>query len=195
MCAYMGAWPFTMLPFFSDQPPSIVERVQGYALSDRFFGNFIYSIVLPDSFGLSNAMSEGATFSGWIIGIYKGLSLFGLAIGLLLCSVRNKAWIRNIYPCIVMGKVTAFLGSTMFLIVVVYRDSVPHARSWLLLSRAIAGIGNGIVMIPVELIFVHTTSPEERHLMLSKAVFNVTLGIGLGPLVASVIRSLYIDIA
>merc|ERR1719440_317691 len=46
-------------------------------------------------------------------------------------------------------------------------------------------------MIPVELIFVHTTTPEERPAMLSAAVFNVTLGIGLGPLFASVTRRFF----
>lgn len=187
MLGYMGDWPFSLLT----GECSAAERVQGYCLSDRFFGNFIYSIVLPDSFSLSISMSQNATYSGWIIGIYKGLSLLGLGFALLLCSVHNKAWIKNIYPCIVTGKVMAFIGSLMFLFIVVYRDTVPHAKEWLLFSRAVAGIGNGIVMIPVELIFVHTTTAAERPTMLSKAVFNVTLGIGLGPLVASAIRQMY----
>merc|ERR1719326_1471823 len=107
----MSAWPFTALPWVGDQPVSIVDRVQGFALSDRFFGNFIYSIVLPDSFGISTLMGESATYSGWIIGIYKGLSLLGLAFSLYFCSVHNKAWIRNIYPCMMTGKVMAFAGS------------------------------------------------------------------------------------
>jgi hypothetical protein len=188
MLGYMSAWPFSL---FLSQPPSVVDRVQGYALSDRFFGNFIYSIVLPDSFGLSALLSQSATYSGWIIGIYKGLSLFGLAFSLFLCSVRNKAWIRNIYPTIVVGKTLAFVGSLMFFLVVVYRDVIPYANSLILFSRALSGVGYGIGMIPVELIFVYTTTPAERPAMLTSAVFNVTLGIGLGPLFASVARKLY----
>jgi len=192
MLAYMGFWPFSLI---QSQPTSVVDRVQGYALSDRFFGNFIYSIVLPDSFGLSSLMGESATYSGWIIGIYKGLSLLGLAFSLSFCSVHNKAWIRNIYPCMVTGKVMALAGSVMFLFIVTYRDAVPHAKHWILFSRAVAGTGYGIGMIPVELIFVHTTTSEERPVMLSNAVFNVTLGIGLGPLFASVTRHLYVVIS
>jgi hypothetical protein len=188
MLAYCNAWPFTLL---FNEPASVVELVQGYAMSDRFAGNLIYSIIVPDSLALSAAISEGATYSGWVIGIYKGLAWAGLGVGMLMCCIRNKHWMRNMWYCIFAGKLMALVGSVMFLLIVIYRDSVPNARMWLLSSRSIAGIGVGIVVLPIELVFVHTTTASERPLLLSKAVFNVTLGIGLGPLVASTTRALH----
>ena len=145
-------------------------------------------ISVPDSHALATALGQGASWSG----LYLGISKWGDMVGNLICAFPLHRWPdfwqTGSRKAMMYGLAIMSAGSALCLLAL-SRVSIDSDTSklaiMLCVSRAIIGIGNGIVTQLVIVLLAKLTPPDELPGEFQRAVFYVTVGTGLGPLAAA----------
>ena len=147
-------------------------------------------ISVPDSHALSLALGQGASWSG----LYLGISKWGDMIGNLICAFPlhywPDFWRTSSRQAMMCGLGVMSVGSALCLVTL---SQVGHVGSeenlklaiLLCVSRAVIGVGNGMVTQLVIVLLAKLTPAEDLPSEFQRAVFYVTVGTGLGPLAAA----------
>ena len=144
-------------------------------------------ISVPDSHALSLALKQGASWSG----LYLGISKWGDMIGNLICAFPlhfwPDFWQNSSRQAMMCGLAVMSAGSALCLVTLsqVGNEDSSKLATLLCASRAIIGVGNGMVTQLVIVLLSKLTPPSELPQEFQRAVFYVTVGTGLGPLAAA----------
>ncbi|CAE7922231.1 unnamed protein product [Symbiodinium sp. KB8] len=148
-------------------------------------------ISVPDSHALAIALGQNVSWSG----LYLGISKWGDMIGNLLCAFPLNYWPdfwrSSSREAMICGMTVMSAGSALCLVTLsrVSEDSGVRDSATLpillCVSRAIIGVGNGIVTQLVIVLLSKLTPPDDLPQEFQRAIFYVTVGTGLGPLASA----------
>jgi len=148
-------------------------------------------ISVPDSHALAIALGQNVSWSG----LYLGISKWGDMIGNLLCAFPlnywSDFWRSSSRQAMICGMTVMSAGSALCLVTLSRVSEDFGARDsstlpiLLCVSRAIIGVGNGIVTQLVIVLLSKLTPPDDLPQEFQRAIFYVTVGTGLGPLASA----------
>jgi len=193
LVAILGTYMGLLLWRSSDRP---AERlfVVGYFLT--LADNIVFSLVIPDSYGLVEKLGGAPWLSGLVVGIYKCGTFWGAFLIFLLLHWHPIMWkdfARHSYlvcgMCSVLGTASwlfaaLFAGSSQSL------QNAPAVLALMLFGRVAGGFGAGIRLVMLRTQIPALNSEQARPRRQAALLFAMQVGMGLGPLIAGSTRML-----
>lgn len=172
---------------------SVPEQARSVGLFLMFTGMTNYSMFILDSYHLAEAIGQDASYSGELLGIYFAASGTGSLVMSLLLWVWPPLWKTQPRRILGLTQLITVAGCCIYAWIasyIAYRKvhfvaEVQLLRVWLLVARALCGAGQGLSSSLLQVSFARLTPAPQRPAQMTRFLFSVTLGIGLGPIIVS----------
>jgi len=182
----------------NDEERAPIIWAQTIACFFALVDNISFAIVIPDSYSLVMGLGGTPALSGISVGICKFGMAFGALLTFALMRKRPSAW-QTHGRCIWL--VCASLdvaGATMYAFVCWHASGhLPMKNGWskllltqLLGGRLLLGMGGGMRMMMARTLICHVNDKMDRARHMEHFVFSIMLGLGLGPLISSGVKTL-----
>lgn len=191
LLAVLGTYMGLLLRSSGDRAAERVFVV-GYFLT--LADNMIFSLVIPDSYGLVAKLGGDAYLSGLVIGVFKLGTFFGAAIIYALLRRHPKLWKEYAWHFFVICGLCSVVGTATWLVVSIFAGrshalmSAPTLLAMLLFGRVVGGIGAGLRLIMVRTQLQCLNSTRARPARQASILFAIHVGMGVGPLFAGSAR-------
>lgn len=157
--------------------------------------SIIFTMVIPDSYDLTKSLGGGATLSGAMIGAHKfGTALGALSFFVLIQYVPN-VWRFQTRSTFLVCVVFNLVGTGTYTLIAEAangRLGDNGLRELLLvglfMGRIINGCGSGIRLMLTRTHIARLTPADERPAQQARFLFSITLGMGLGPILAAAVK-------
>eukprot|EP00416_Gambierdiscus_australes_P041817 CAMPEP_0171108714 /NCGR_PEP_ID=MMETSP0766_2-20121228/69466_1 /TAXON_ID=439317 /ORGANISM="Gambierdiscus australes, Strain CAWD 149" /LENGTH=554 /DNA_ID=CAMNT_0011570301 /DNA_START=39 /DNA_END=1703 /DNA_ORIENTATION=+ len=161
--------------------------------------NLSFTVVIPSSYRMARVVGLGAAYSGLLIGLYQlGVCAGAVAMWVTL-RFYPEAW-RFSFPIMVGSTFVSLLGAALYFALSIAAEPffsgvpVEHEKPWmafpLVVSRLLDGFGTGVIVQMGQILIIHLVKSEDRASWMATNQFASMLGIGLGPMVSSVVSAL-----
>jgi len=191
LLAVLGTYMGLLLRSSGDRAAERVFVV-GYFMT--LADNIIFSLVIPDSYGLVSKLGGDAYLSGLVIGVFKLGTFLGAAIIFVLLRRHPKLWKEYSWHFFVICGLCSVVGTATWLVVSIFAGrshalmSAPTLLAMLLFGRVVGGIGAGLRLIIVRTQLQCLNSARARPARQASILFAIHVGMGLGPLFAGSAR-------
>jgi len=178
---------------FSTWSSSPAEITRSLMMLFFFVSGNSFMIVVPDSYELSVAIGMDASWSGFLVGIVHWGDALGVLVAAMQLHMVPDLW-RDSGRIHLCTAAFVMMSGAVFYVCCTWRvsRSKDGATSALLLlaSRMLLGIGCGYAYQLMGVMLQKVTPYAEVPREFSRMAFWVTIGIGSGPMVAALGRSL-----
>lgn len=178
----------------ADRAVASTERARWVFNVGMYLIHVSYTLVIPDSLGVTMALGGGPAMSGAIVGIFKAAQVLGFASLWVLFSLVASAWQRYARSILLAASWICLVGSACMAGVAFSAASGDQRGcqiTLLLLARAVQGVGAGCMIIVFKTYIARTSPPDWNSLHFSRLNLSGMLGIGSGPLLSSIVHWLY----
>jgi len=175
---------------YSERPESRICIVQMVALLS---GNLTYTLVIPSSYFYAQVVGHGAAYSGLLIGVLQTGALAGAVLTWLGLHLQPGIWrsrslLLAAVGCHLAGALL-YCAASFALGAHAYQPaarSFPWMESLLCFARFVDGLGLGVVLQVGQVALVHLFPSAERPGWMATNQLFAMLGIGMGPVLASI---------
>ena len=157
----------------------------------------IHTVILIDVYSLTTAAGQGATFSGFVIGMWMSGAGIGCFAMWAMVKMHPNLWRKHMRCAYVVGAVVQTTGAVLYAAsgACVHICSMDLLALTLVLARFLGGFGFGLQVQLSIVAFSHAAPESTRAGLLLLYSITVIVGAGLGPIVNVVQTQTYFWLA
>ncbi|CAK0900398.1 unnamed protein product [Prorocentrum cordatum] len=159
-----------------------------------FVSKVLFTKLIPESYAIAELCGLNPSTSGLLVSVYAGAHMIGYGIlwGMFRSSTQ-KLSSAELFSAYAMAAICLTVGTVGFAAVTPHVEYFPHV--WLrggalLLCRAIAGVGGGMMVYAALNVASSNGTPEQKRENTAWLTVASAVGAGCGPILASASQSI-----